>query len=157
MGYAEHLRKLLRPVGVYELRAESLSGGELEALGEAFDRLYGSITTDLQEALPITANGSGLLSYEELTGYPMLQLSVAQRRLALTGLLRMIHRGATEDSLTDAAAFTGVQPIFDESSLPQKLIVQLPGASSDARIRAAIEDYLRLLLPCHLTLEFRYD
>ena len=157
MGYAEHMRALLRPMGVYDLRPESLSGGELEVLGEAFDLLYGSITVDLREALPFTANGIGLLSYEELTGYPMEHLSVTQRRQALVGLLRMIHLGATEDSLTDAAAFTGVQPAFDESSLPQKLILRLPGASNNAQLRSKLEKYLRTLLPCHLILEFRYN
>ena len=33
MEYAQHLRKLLRPLGVYDLSQGSLSGSELDALG----------------------------------------------------------------------------------------------------------------------------
>ena len=36
MSYAQYLRALLAPLGVYDLNAP-FQGGELDALGEAFD------------------------------------------------------------------------------------------------------------------------
>lgn len=39
MAYAEYLRSLLRPLGVYELSPTSYSGAQLEALGAGLDRI----------------------------------------------------------------------------------------------------------------------
>ena len=157
MGYAEHLRKLLRPLGVYDLRPESLSGGELEALGEAFDLLYQWISYELAEALPLTAAGEGLNSWERLLGCPRLLETAEDRRQTLLGLLRLPYLGATEAALTEAAAFTGAAIRFDESLLPQKLVVHLEGVPPDAAARAEIEAYFHKLLPCHLTVEYQYS
>ena len=42
MSYARYLRQLLAPLGVYQLDAP-FQGGELEALGEAFDQVEGAL------------------------------------------------------------------------------------------------------------------
>ena len=41
MTYAQYLRQLLAPLGIYQLNAP-FQGGELEALGEAFDQVEGA-------------------------------------------------------------------------------------------------------------------
>ncbi len=156
MAYAEHLRGLLRPLGVYELGAESLSGGELEALGKAFDYLEQRITFDLREFLPVTAETEGLSMYESLLGCPDLRLSTADRREAILGLLRLPKLGATEQALTEAGAFTGMEVRFDESLLPQKLVVILSGGNPDPQKKAKLERCFQTLLPGHLTVEYRY-
>ena len=42
MSYAQYLRQLLAPLGVYQLNAP-FQGGELEALGDAFDQVEGAL------------------------------------------------------------------------------------------------------------------
>ena len=42
MTYAQYLRQLLAPLGIYQLNAP-FQGGELEALGEAFDQVEGAL------------------------------------------------------------------------------------------------------------------
>jgi len=39
MGYGDYLRALLRPLGIYSLQPDSLSGSELDALGLGLDEL----------------------------------------------------------------------------------------------------------------------
>ena len=42
MSYAQYLRQLLAPLGIYQLNAP-FQGGELEALGDAFDQVEGAL------------------------------------------------------------------------------------------------------------------
>ena len=154
MGYADHLRALLRPLDVYALDGQSLSGAELEALGEACDGLYAQMQQTLQEALPLTAEDAGLTAYEQLLGCPRIDMTAAQRRAGILGLLRMPANGATPASLLQAADFTGGGIAFDESTLPQALTVTLPEGFT-AEEYDEIKRYLRELLPCHLAVTFQ--
>lgn len=149
MSYADHLRALLRPLGVYQLSAESLSGGELEALGEAFDDLYLRMEEDLREALPVTAEGYGLSTYESLLGYPCLPESVETRRAAILGLLQMHARGSGQASLEAAAAFTGTTVTVEPDEQPDRLSVTL-GYTQIPDHWQAIRRYLGDIMPCHL-------
>ena len=60
MGYSDHLRRLLRPLGVYDLRPESLSGAELEALGQGLDGVSARMDYVERESALATAQGEGL-------------------------------------------------------------------------------------------------
>ncbi len=149
MGYADHLRALLRPLGVYTLAPDSLSGAELEAMGEAFDALYAKMQRDLREALPITACEEGLTQYESLLGHPCAHLTVPERQAAICALLRMPQDGASPETLQSLAAQLGAHLSFDESTLPELLTIRLQTMEDDAAQRK-VEEYLEQLLPCHL-------
>ena len=153
MSYAEHLRALLRPLGVYRLEAQSLSGGELEALGKAFDELYEQMEGDLCEALPVTATNAGLSAYEELLGYPRLTEDTQQRRNAILGLLNMPARGSCAASLQAAGAFTGTSVLLDDALLPDHLTVYL-GWTTLPDNWAAVREYLDRLMPCHVEISY---
>ena len=153
MAYAEYMRSLLRPLGVYALTEGSLSGGELEALGAAFDGLYQKMQKNLREALPITAEEEGLAAYEALLRHPHRHLTVAQRQAAVCGLLRLHGGGADAKTITEAAAFVGAEISFDESTLPESLGVTLQELQ-DSELQRRIERYLELLLPSHLEMEY---
>ena len=60
MGYGEHLRKLLRPLGIYDLTPGSLSGSELDALGAGLDALSERMDYVERESALATAEGEGL-------------------------------------------------------------------------------------------------
>ncbi|MDE7260624.1 MAG: hypothetical protein K2N78_00960, partial [Oscillospiraceae bacterium] len=66
MGYSEHLRNLLRPLGVYDLKTGSLSGSELDALGHELDALSGRLDYVEQESALSTAEEEGLDRREAL-------------------------------------------------------------------------------------------
>lgn len=153
MSYAEHLRALLRPLGVYQLSPQSLSGGELEALGAAFDALREKMEADLREALPCTAEAEGLTAYESLFGYPRLCHAAQRRRSAILGLLRMPAGCGDAAALEAAMAFTGTTATIDTQTLPDHLTVTLGYAAQPAQW-AAIRRYLLSILPAHLETRF---
>ena len=60
MAYGEHLRNLLRPLGIYDLAPESLSGSELDALGCGLDSLSEQMDYVERESALATAESEGL-------------------------------------------------------------------------------------------------
>ena len=50
MSYAAYLRDLLRPIGIYALEEGTLSGAEVEALGDAFDQVEAQAETAALQA-----------------------------------------------------------------------------------------------------------
>ena len=59
MGYGEHLRNLLQPLGIYDLAPGSLSGSELDALGAGLDKLSGRLDYAERESALATAETEG--------------------------------------------------------------------------------------------------
>jgi hypothetical protein len=88
MGYADYLRGLLAPLGVYRLDG-GFSGGELEALGTALDALAEELQNTVAQALVVTATDEGLEAREALFAHPPAAADLAARRAAVAALLRM--------------------------------------------------------------------
>lgn len=153
MGYAEHFCALLRPLGVYDLSAGSLSGGELDAMAAAFDELYAKMQQDLSDALPLTAGAEGLAPYEALLGHPTANRSLQQRRDAVVSLLRLPQIGAALSALEALNAFSA-ELYFDESELPQRLTVTLDGDYESQQEGLEICRFLDRILPCHLAVSY---
>ena len=66
MRYAEYLKQLLLPLGVYDLNAGTLNEAELYALGAQLDRVAEQLEHAEQEALLATAEQDGLARWETL-------------------------------------------------------------------------------------------
>ena len=66
MGYGEHLRNLLQPLGIYNLTPGSLSGSELDALGAGLDKLSRRLDYAERESALATAESEGLDRREAL-------------------------------------------------------------------------------------------
>ena len=66
--YSGHLRELLRPLGVYDLSPESLSGSELEALGAGLDALSDRLDDVERESALSHYNSMNVLSMHALVG-----------------------------------------------------------------------------------------
>ena len=64
--YEEFLRRLLAPLGVYDLTEKSVNGAELYALGRELDGAAARLETVEREALTATAEGEGLFRRENL-------------------------------------------------------------------------------------------
>ena len=64
--YEEFLRRLLEPLGVYDLREGTLNTAELAALGVGLDHVAERLDTAEREALAATAEADGLRRREAL-------------------------------------------------------------------------------------------
>ena len=117
MSYAQYLRQLLRPLGVYDVEGRYLSG-ELEAEGLALDGVE-SVLDELQrEANLATAEDWGL---ERIAGLlrrrPPASTTKAMRE-ALAALLRISGDSFTLEAINDTIAGCGVIARVDETDEP---------------------------------------
>ena len=87
MGYADYLRALLHPLRVYDLRAESFSGAELEAIGTVMDDVAAERAYQREQALIPTATEEGLALWEQLMHYAPVSATEEDRRRALAALM----------------------------------------------------------------------
>lgn len=70
MGYGTYLRELLGPLGIYDLTPESLSGSELDALGQGLDQVSGRLDEVEREAALATAGGRGWTGWRPCSPKP---------------------------------------------------------------------------------------
>lgn len=66
MGYAEYIRVLLRPVGIYAFVPGNIGNGEIESIGTALDDCEAVVEEGEREALVPTAEDWGLALREAL-------------------------------------------------------------------------------------------
>ena len=83
MAYGDHIRRLLAPLGVYDLGAQSISGAMIDAMGEALDDVWQNMQNSLRDAFPQTAYGGALAQWERALP-PHGDGTPAQRRAAIS-------------------------------------------------------------------------
>ena len=148
MGYANHLRTLLAPLGVYDLGADSVSGAMLDALGEALDGVWRIMQADLREAFPQTA--ADLAQWERVLPLHGADPDPAVRR---AGLLSRLNR----QEVCCSAAEIG--QILEDCGVQAALTldggtVQVCSSLAETAERAALA---RALIPAHLEVDWAQE
>lgn len=155
MGYADNMRELLRPLGVYRLDG-GCSGEELNVVGEELDLSFESAETALREMLLATAQDDGLAAWEELFPYRPLRNDADGRRMAIAALMRIDGRSFTQAALNDTLSGCGFTAVAEEGSEPMTVVVHFEdvrGVPPDfAELSKRIED----ILPCHLNVSYYF-
>ena len=156
MGYCDHLKNLLRPLGVYDLTPGSLSASELEALGQGLDKASEAIDYVEQEGSLPTASGLGLDRWESLFASAPVHYSTQLRREAIAALLRIGGDSFTLAAINDTISGCGIRALAQEKDRFGYIRVIFPevaGIPEDfERIRTIILD----IIPCHLEVEFYF-
>ena len=156
MGYAEHLRELLRPLGVYDLRSGSFSGSELEALGAALDAICAHAEEMQEETLPLTAKAEGLEKFCSL--FPRMAASTLQeKRDAVAGFLRISGDSFTGKSLSSCLAACGTACAVTETDDPFTVEVRFPDCAGEPKDFAAKKQVIESILPCHLQVNYVFS
>lgn len=156
MGYADYLRGLLQPLGVYELSETSFSGAELSALGAALDRVCAQVERGQRESIPLTAEADGLARYEQLFGVLPASSTVASRRAAIAALLQVGGDSFSADGISKSLAACGVAAKVDETDVPGTVVVSFPGTMGVPEGIGRMQAVMELFLPCHLAVEYFY-
>ena len=157
MGYADYLRGLLRPLGVYELSAGSFSGGAVEALGAALDRAWENLRKNQRETLVPTAEGDGLTGYERLFGVLPESRGIAGRRAAIAALLAVGGESFSAAALSRSLAACGVEAVVKETSAAGTVEVSFPGRMGKPEGFDRMAEIIELLIPCHLAVEYYFQ
>lgn len=155
-GYGDHLRELLRPLGVYDLSPESLSGSELEALGAGLDSLSGRLDYVEQESALSTAQGEGLDRLEALFARTPVHYSTELRRGAIAALLRIGGDSFTLSAINAAISGCGINALVQEKDQVGYVRVIFPDVVGIPDEIDQIEEIILDILPTHLDVEFYF-
>jgi len=155
MGYFEHLKELLYPLRLYDL--ESGAGrAELVALGRGMDYQQEMLETLEREAVPSTASGYGLGFYEEIMPFvPAYQLT-AERRAAISALLRIDDESFTPKAMNGTVAGCGIEATVRESDTPETVIVSIINTRGVPEDFSHIKERVEQILPCHLDVVYKF-
>ena len=154
MGYAEYLRGLLQPLGVYDLEGGTFQLAELSAQGSALDGCGVLLDRVEREMMLRTAQDDGLAAIETLLPRRPVVETVEQRRKALAALLRIGGGSFTLSAINDNLAGCGINALASETGEPNRVKIMFPDVAGEPdgyeELRKIIED----ILPCHLGIEY---
>lgn len=156
MGYAAYLKQLLRPLGVYDLTDGSFSAGELDALGAELDKVWDDLQENQRESIVSSALSDGLTRYERLFGVLPESPTTESRRAAIAALMQVAGDSFSAAALSNCLAACGVAAQVEETDTAGTLAVSFPGRMGVPEGFARMKAILEMLLPCHLTAEYRF-
>ena len=111
MGYAEYIRGLLRPVGIYTFAPGSIGNGEIESIGAALDGCEAAAEESEREVLVPTAKDWGLALREVLFAKKPAAPTLELRRSAILALLQISGDGFTIESINRALSGCGIRAV----------------------------------------------
>lgn len=156
MGYSSYLRRLLQPLGIYELSPESLSGSELEALGQSLDGVSGRLDYVERESALSTAQGEGLDRLEALFARTPVHYSTDLRRQAIAALLRIGGDCFTLTDINNTISGCGINALALEKETFGYIRIIFPDVAGIPEGFEQIRDIILDIVPCHLDVEFYF-
>lgn len=152
MRYAEELRKLLRPLGIYDFGGAS--GAELDAVGAELDGVYAALLGAEREAIALTAEDGGLECWERLLPFVPAYQTTEDRRRAIAALLRIDGCSFTGKAINDTLAGCGIRARAEETERAMTVRVTFPCNRGEPDGLEALQARIGQILPCHLALEY---
>jgi len=154
MGYADYLRELLRPLGVYDLEGGRFSPAELTAQGSALDGCGARLDQVEREMLLCTAEDTGLTAIETLLPRRPVAETVQQRRTALAALLRIGGDSFTLRAINDNLTGCGINALASETETPNRVKIVFPDVAGEPDGYEELKKIIEDILPCHLGIEY---
>lgn len=154
MNYTEELRDLLRPLKLYDVDA-GLGGAELAAEGAALNGIYAMLEKAETELSPATAEDYGLKHWEALLPFIPAYRTAADRRRAISALLRIDGASFTPDAINNTIAGCGMRAVVTESETdPMTVIVSFPYTRGEPDELEDLRVRIEQIIPCHLDVEY---
>ena len=156
MGYGEHLRTFLRPLGIYDLTPGSLSGSELDALGHGLVVLSCRMDYVERESALFTAEGEGLRRRETLFARTPVHYTTELRRQAIAALLRIGGDCFTLSDINSTISGCGIKALAQEKERFGYIRVIFPDVAGIPEGFEQIREIILDIIPCHLEVEFYF-
>ena len=154
MAYTEYLQRLLSPLGVYDLREESVSGAMVAALGEELDTVWAQLQQDTRDAFPQTAGDDALPAWESICPTHFLAETPAERRSILTHLLTQEEVNCSASAVVALLAACGFEATVDEVTEAPKIAISLPELSLTDEQEGSLKTMVSELVPAHRKLSW---
>lgn len=155
MSYAQYLRQLLRPLGVYDVDGRYL-GGELEAEGLALDGVEIVLDELQREANLATAQDWGLERIASLLRRRPPATNLKAMRDALAALLRISGDSFTPQAINDTISGCGVTARVEETDEPGTVEVWFPNIPGIPPAFDEIDKIIADIIPAHLLVRYRF-
>ena len=149
MEHLEQLVELLRPLGVYDLRAGRLNREELECYARPLDEGAALLDETAREMALLTAEGFGLDWVEELLTLRPASPTMELRRQALAALLRIGGDSFTAAAINDTLTGCGINARVEETEQPGRVEVYFPDVGGIPLQFEQLRVILEEILPCH--------
>ena len=154
-AYAEYLKNLLFPLGVYTLEKGSISEGAVCAMGEALDQVQAKLDAAQKEALIATAEEEGLRRREKLFARRPVAVTPESRRAAVTALLQIDDDSLTPAAINRTLLGCGIRAEAQETQ-SGCLRVVFPDVGGIPEGFEELREIILDILPCHLEVEFYF-
>ena len=154
MSHAQYLRDLLRPLGVYDLTAP-FNGGELDAQGEALDRIMVWLEEIQRETSLTTAESWGLEALAELFARRPVASGPRELAAALAALLRIGGDSFTLEAINDTITGCGIPAVAEERGRGQ-VAVSFPGVAGEPAGFQELKKIIEDILPVHVGIEYDF-
>lgn len=152
--FEDYLVNLLRPLGVYDLRAGTINRGELASYGAELDGAESELEETAQEMNLTTAKGFGLERIEALLPYRPVCTTVQQRREALAALLRISGDSFTPEAINDTLRGCGLNARAEETDQPNYVKVYFPDVAGIPEGFDQLRNIIEEILPSHLDITY---
>ena len=156
MGYAAYLKELLAPLGVYTFREGSISGGEIESIGQALDTCADGLEEIEREMLVPTAKGRGLAKVESLFAKKPAAPTLELHRAAIEALLQINGDCFTKGAINRTLSGCGIVAEVQETEQPGNVRVIFPNTAGIPAEFDQIAGIILDIIPCHLETEFYF-
>ena len=154
MKHAQCLRDLLRPLGVYDLEAP-FNGGELDAQGEALDKVMAWVEEVQREASLASAESWGVERMAELFARRPVAAQPRKLAAALAALLRIGGDSFTLSAINDTISGCGVPAVVKELGR-ERVSVSFPGVAGEPENFEELKKIIEDILPTHLGIEYNF-
>lgn len=152
MSYAQYLRELLRPLGVYNLEAP-FSGGELDTEGTALDGAEGTLEEVGREVDLTSARDWGLENLARLFVRRPVAGTPEELGQALAALLRIGGDSFTLEAINDTISGCGIRAQVSETGVGS-VQVRFPGTAGVPEGFEQLKKIVEDILPAHLAIEY---
>lgn len=156
MSYAEYLKELLRPLGIYDLEDGTFNASELDSIGGALDDCQTELDRICREMLVLTAQDEGLDKTSSLLSLHPVTISQERRRAALAALLRISGDSFTVAALNDNLAGCGLNAVVSETDRTGVVEVRFPEVPGIPDGFEGMSKIIEQIIPCHLQVEYVY-
>ena len=153
MNYADSLKQLIGPLGVYQLKG-SINGAELESIGRALDVVQEKLERLHREADLTTAEEEGLEALAKLFARRPVTEDAHRLRRGLAALMRVGGDSFTLTAINDNLAGCGLNAVASETEAAQTVNVSFPEVPGIPDGFDEMKKIIEEILPCHLAVEY---
>lgn len=154
MIHEDYLAALLRPLGIYDLRAGTLNREELAAYGACLDDMEQELEVTAREMNLTTAQDFGLERVEALLPYRPVCHTPGQRRGALAALLRIGGDSFTPAAINDTLRGCGLNARAEEGEAPGYVKVYFPDVAGIPEGFEELRSIIEEILPSHVDVTY---